>query len=103
MEKVYGYSDLRETEEAIYVGHVSAHNMKFRDRNLLDQLIEVGTGLCEVGHLSVWRDFGDEESDFYGKGSWYGRNVWLIVHKWDSKKKVKEATKKLRDLFKDWA
>lgn len=101
--KIYWVKDLKETEKAMYIGHISADDKAYGTAEIINDKIESikkendMTGL----RFSGLRDLFDEHPCSDG-GNWYGTDVWLIV-KSGYFKKNRELIKKFKKVFEDGA
>lgn len=100
MEKIYWMKDLGKGEEAIYIGHIPS-DLVADDELRAEFEQKMSEVPIEVGDMAILRDLCDELRSPKG-GSWYGRDIWLIVKTRDSKKKIEGQVKLLRDFLKEW-
>lgn len=98
--KQYWMNDVKKTERAIYIGHITSeevcHGIYEDKKNRLEALMkEVDmTGM----RFSVLRDLGDEYP--CAPGAYYGKDVWLIVKRGCLKKKS-EIIDRFKSLIKE--
>ena len=97
--KQYWMNDVKKTERAIYIGHVTSEEVCsgiYEDKkNRLEALMkEVDmTGM----RFSILRDLGDEYP--CAPGAYYGKDVWLIVKR-GCLKKNSEIIDRFKSLIK---
>ena len=98
--KQYWMNDVKNTERAIYIGHITSeevcHGIYEDKKNRLEALMkEVDmTGM----RFSVLRDLGDEYP--CAPGAYYGKDVWLIVKR-GCLKKNSEIIDRFKSLIKE--
>ena len=98
----YWMDDLKKTEKAVYIGHISAEDVMCGVRDdIIDELNSIKDENDMTGlRFSILRDLTDEYPDY--PGYWYGKDVWLIVKPGYFKKNQK-LIEEFREVFDDFS